>query len=116
MKIRTVYFKIDDMQSAVSFWQQFLGINPVKRFEKYSEFKVSNINLGFVLNDFGDQFSGANCSVVFEFGDDEVIEFIERAKALGATVILDGLNDENIKGVVFRDPFGNEFEVTRFHD
>lgn len=116
MKIRTVYFKIDDMQSAVSFWQQFLRIDPVKRFEKYSEFKVSNINLGFVLNDFGDQFSGANCSVVFEFGDDEVIEFIERAKALGATVVVDGLNDENIKGVVFRDPFGNEFEVTRFHD
>jgi catechol 2,3-dioxygenase-like lactoylglutathione lyase family enzyme len=116
MKIRTVYFKIADMQNGVSFWRQFLKIEPVKQFEKYSEFKLSNINLGLVLNDFGDTFSGANCCVVFEFGDQEVFEYIERAKALGATVVLDALNDENMKGIVFRDPFGNEFEVTRFHD
>jgi predicted enzyme related to lactoylglutathione lyase len=116
MKIRTVYFKIMDMRAAVSFWSQFLRMGPVKEFEKYSEFRVSNINLGLVLNDFGDSFSGANCCVVFEFGDDELFESIERAKALGATVAVDALNDENIKGIVFRDPFGNEFEVTRFHD
>jgi catechol 2,3-dioxygenase-like lactoylglutathione lyase family enzyme len=116
MKIRTVYFKIAEMQAAVNFWRQFLKMEPVKQFEKYSEFKLSNINLGLVLNDFGDSFTGANCSVVFEFREDEVFEFIDRANALGATVVLDALNDENIKGVVFRDPFGNEFEVTRFHD
>jgi hypothetical protein len=45
-----------------------------------------------------------------------VLEFIERAKNLGATIVLDALHDENIKGVIFRDPFGNEFEVTRFYD
>jgi len=116
MKIRTIYFKIADMEKAVSFWRQFLQIEPSKYFKKYSEFRISNINLGLVLNDFGDEFSGANCTPVFEFGDEEVSGFIDRAKTLGATVVLDGLNDENIKGVVFRDPFGNEFEVTRFHD
>lgn len=116
MKIRTVYFKIPDMPKAVHFWRQFLGMEPIKNFEKHSEFKVSNINLGLVLNDFGDTFTGANCAVVFEFGDNEVLEFIERAKNLGATVVLDALHDKNIKGVIFRDPFGNEFEVTRFHD
>jgi hypothetical protein len=67
MKIRTVYFKILDMQKALNFWRKFLGMEPVKQFEKYSEFKVSNINLGLVLNDFGDDFTEANCSVVFEF-------------------------------------------------
>jgi hypothetical protein len=104
------------MMAAVEFWRHFLKIEPVKQFDKYSEFKLSNINLGLVLNDFGDNFTGANCSVVFEFGDDEVLEFIERAKTLGATVVLDALDDENIKGVILRDLFGNEFEVTRFHD
>ncbi len=116
MKLRTVYFKISNMQEAVDFWQQFLEMNPVKNGKKYSEFKLSNINLGLVLNDFGDQFSGSNCCPVFEFSDEEVMTYIERAKKLGATVVVDGLNDENIRGVVFRDSFGNEFEVTKFHD
>jgi len=116
MKIRTVYFKVADMEKSRRFWQTFLGMEPVKSSGRYSEFKVGNINLGLVLNDFGAQFSGANCTPVFEFDDSDVLSFIERAKALGAEVLLDALHDDAIKGVVFRDPFGNEFEVTRFHD
>lgn len=116
MKIRTVYFKILNMQDACTFWESFLGFRPHKKGDKYSEFRLSNINLGLVLNDFGDVYSGSNCTPVFEFDDTEISTYIERAKSLKAKIILDGLDDPNIKGIVFADPFGNEFEVTKFHD
>lgn len=116
MKIRTIYFKVPIMKEAVDFWRSFTGREPHKRTEKYSEFRADNINLGLVLNDFGDEFSGSNCCPVFEFADSEVQTIIERAKNIGAIVVLDALNDPNIKGVIFADPWGNEFEVTKFHD
>lgn len=116
MKIRTIYFKVTDMPKAVAFWRSFLGIEPHKKFPKWHEFMTENIRLGLLLNDFGDTYSGSNGVPVFEFGDDEVIAYVEKAKSLGATVIKEGLDDPNLRSVVFADPFGNEFEVSRFHD
>lgn len=77
---------------------------------------MDNIRLGLLLNDFGDQYSGSNCVPVFEFSDEEVMKYVEKAKSLGATVIKEGLDDPNLKSVVFADPFVNEFEVSKFHD
>jgi catechol 2,3-dioxygenase-like lactoylglutathione lyase family enzyme len=116
MKIRTIYFKVTDMPKAVDFWQSFLGIEPHKKFAKWHEFLVGNMRLGLLLNDFGDQYSGSNCVPVFEFGDDEVMRYVEKAKQLGATVIKDGLDDSNLQSVVFADLYGNEFEVSKFHN
>ena len=116
MKIRTVYFKVTDMPKAVEFWQSFLGIEPHKKFDEWHEFMTDNIRLGLLLNTFGDKYSGSNCVPVFELGDEEVLEYVERAKKLGARVIQEGLDDQDLKSVVFADPFGNEFEVSKFHD
>lgn len=116
MKIRTIYFKVKDMEKAVAFWKGFLGIEPHKQFDEWHEFMAGNVRLGLLLNDFEDKFSGCNCVPVFEFTDDELDTYIQRAKELGAKVVLDGLNDPNLLSVVFADPFGNEFEVSKFHD
>jgi len=116
MKIRTIYFKVTDMGKAVAFWQEFLGVAPHKTSDRWHEFMVGNIRLGLLLNDFNDKLSGCNCVPVFEFADDELHTYIERAKKLGAKVTLDGLDDPNLLSIVFSDPFGNEFEVSKFHD
>lgn len=104
------------MPESVRLWKALLEDEPVKTGEKYSEFRLENINLGLVLNDFGDRFEGANCVPVFEFADDELPVYIKRAKSLNCTVILDGLTNPNLRSIVFADPWGNEFEFSRFHD
>ncbi|HEY9682056.1 MAG TPA: hypothetical protein V6C86_10800 [Oculatellaceae cyanobacterium] len=116
MKIRTCYFKVSSMSQSVQLWKSLLELEPVKFGEKYSEFRLENINLGFVLNDFGDKFAGSNCVPVFEFADDELPPYIERAKSLNCSVLLDGLTNPNLRSIVFADPWGNEFEFSRFHD
>jgi len=104
------------MPKAVAFWQSFLGIAPHKMFAGWHEFMTDNIRLGLLLNDFNDKYTGSNCVPVFELPDNQVMEYVDRAKSLGAKVIEDGLNDPELLSVVFSDPFGNEFEVSKFHD
>ena len=116
MKIRTIYLKVTDMNRAAKFWGGLLKIEPHKSSPKWHEFMVGSLRLGLLLNDFGDPCQGSNCVPVWEFGDKELSEYIDRAKALGAKVLVDGLDDPNLKSVVFADPFGNEFEFSRFHD
>ena len=116
MKIRTVYFKVTDIKRAVDFWQNLLDIKPHKTSPKWHEFMIGNLRLGFLLNDFGDKYSGSNCVPVFEFSDKDIQKYMGRAKSLGAKVILDGLNDPNLLSIVFADPFGNEFELSKFHN
>lgn len=116
MKIRTVYFKVSDMPKAVAFWQGLLRIEPHKRYPEWHEFMVGTLRLGLWLNDCGDSYTGSNCVPVWEFDDAVLPQYIERAKSLGATVVVDGLDNPKLKSVVFRDPFGNEFELSRFHD
>ena len=116
MKIRTVYFKVDNMEKAVKFWEEILQIKLHKTSPRWNEFMVGGVRLGLLLNDFGDKLKGSNCVPVFEFDDKELKKYIKKAKDLGARVIVDGLKDPNLKSVVFADPFGNEFELSKFHD
>ena len=116
MKIRTIYFKVDNMTQAVNFWRNLLEIIPHKNSEQWAEFMVGSLRLGLLLNDYGDKVCGSNCVPVWEFSDEELPKYIKKAKELGAAVIEDGLNNPNLKSVVFADPFGNEFELSRFHD
>ena len=104
------------MPKAVSFWRDLLKVEPHKTFDTWHEFMIGNVRLGLLLNDYGDKFSGSNCVPVFEFDDTNVITYIQRAKDLGAKVIKEGLDDPNLRSVVFEDLFGNEFEISKFHD
>jgi catechol 2,3-dioxygenase-like lactoylglutathione lyase family enzyme len=115
MKIRTVYFKVNDMAKAVRFWTEFLQMAPVKTFDKYHEWRIGELNFGLALNVMGDKWSGSNCVPVFEFEDAEVVFWIEKARSLGATVIFDGLEDPELLSFVMADPWGNEFELSKFH-
>jgi predicted enzyme related to lactoylglutathione lyase len=115
-KIRTIYFKVPDLNAATRFWQSILGVAPHKNSDQWREFWCGNIRLGLILNDFGDSFAGSNCVPVFEFADSDLPAYIERAKSAGAKVILEGLNDPNLLSLVLSDPFGNEFEFSKFHD
>ena len=116
MKIRTLYFKVADLAAARHFWASLLGITPHKDGDNWVEFWCGTIRLGLLLNDFGDVFTGSGCVPVFEFGDDVLADYIERARSLGAVVLVDGLDDPNLQSIVFRDPFGHEFELSKFHD
>ncbi len=115
MKIRTVYFKVNEMAKVVKFWTDFLQMAPVKTFDTYHEWRIGSLNFGLALNDIDDKWTGSNCVPVFEFDDLEVLSWVERAKSLGATVILDALENPAILSVVMADPWGNEFEVSKFH-
>jgi hypothetical protein len=103
------------MQKAAKFWTEFLQMAPVKTFDTYHEWRIQELNLGLALNDFGDIWSGSNCVPVFEFGDEEVLLWVEKAQSLGAKVILDALDDPELLSVVMEDPWGNQFEVSKFH-
>lgn len=116
MKMRTVYIKVSDMDQAKKFYSEFLEMEPVKEGNVWCEFKLNNINFGLRLNDFGDKWEGANFVPVFEFMESEVFKYITLAKKLGATLVVDALEDTQMLSVVMRDPFGNEFEISKFHE
>ncbi len=117
MRIRTVYFKVPDMDAASGFWSALLGIQPSKRFPQWCEFRVGEINLGLLPLDTGAPGSQARCVPVFEFPDGQVADRIERAKQLGAAAVLEGEDHPDYPNVaaVLVDPFGNEFEITSYH-
>jgi predicted enzyme related to lactoylglutathione lyase len=114
MKIRTIYFKVTDIPKAAKFWETVLQLKPHKTFDSWHEFMCGNVRLGLLLCD--DKTSGANCVPVFEFTETELPAYIERAKAAGAKVLIDGFNDPNMKSFAMADPWGNEFELSKFHD
>ena len=111
MRIRSAYFKVTDMAVAVGFWTSFLQQQPVKHTSHWSEFLLGEVRLGFLLNDFGEEISGNGCVPVFEFVADEIAAVVDRAKSLGATVILDGLADPKMNSIVMAAPSGHEFEL-----
>lgn len=111
MKIRTVYFKVKDMEKAAKFWSELLQIKPHKTFPEWHEFMCDNIRLGLLLLD--ENVSGAGCVPVFEMASEKLKEFAARAKALGASTVF----EDTAKGiVVLKDLWNNEFELAIPHD
>ncbi|MDP9127610.1 MAG: VOC family protein [Pseudomonadota bacterium] len=116
VKIRTLYLKVKDIQAAAQFWEGLLQIKPHKYFDRWCEFWCGNIRLGLLSNDFNDRVQGSGCVPVFEFDDEALPAYIARARSLGAKVVLDGLENPKLRSIVFRDPEGHEFELSKFHD
>jgi len=116
MKLRTIVFKVRNLETAQQFWQQFLNQTPrVVVNGEWSEFRLGDARLGLMLVDEKDSFVGSNCTPVFEYTDMEIHYYIDKAKSLGAEVVYEGLSDPKVKGVILRDPVGNEFELSRLH-
>src|SRR4051812_8345195 len=117
MKIRTVYFKVPDMEQAVNFWRGFLDQQPPKYSPYWSEFKCSNVNLGLLWEEgFVVKMHKSNFVPVFEFQEDQLEKMKTLALNLGATILVDMKDHPDKKSYVLKDPLGNEFEVTRLHD
>jgi catechol 2,3-dioxygenase-like lactoylglutathione lyase family enzyme len=116
MRIRTVYQKVKDLQKAKDFWEAFLGMAPSKVSKIWCEFKLENINFALLLADDPlEQFSETNCVPVFEFKETEIPTVVAKARSLGCELVFDGLDDPDIQSVVFFDPFGYEFEISKVH-
>ncbi|WP_429564437.1 VOC family protein [Paraburkholderia sp. MM6662-R1] len=111
MRIRTTYLKVSDMERGSAFWENLLERAPNRRSDKWTEFSLGEVRFGLLLNDFGDEFVGSGCVPVFEFDVSALHIFLDRAKAFGATVALDGLNNEAMKSIVLVSPDGHEFEL-----
>src|SRR5712692_2380725 len=72
MKIRTVYFKVSDMNAAVKFYTDFFGQDAHKTSGVWSEFLLGEVRLGLLTKKNGERTIGSNCVPVFEFNDDEI--------------------------------------------
>jgi hypothetical protein len=99
------------MAAAVAFWSSLLLQEPAKSSSHWSEFLLGEVRLGLLLNDFDEEIRGNSCVPVFELGAAELPGTIERAKGLGATVVLDGLANPSMSSIVMATPSGQEFEL-----
>jgi hypothetical protein len=115
MKIRTIYQKVQNMEAARFFWESFLSLKPSQSSPQWCSFQLENVTFALLLNDFGDDLKGSNAVPVFELPDSEIGKALNKAKALGCTVVLDGLLNPDIQSVVLKDPCGNEFEISKIH-
>jgi catechol 2,3-dioxygenase-like lactoylglutathione lyase family enzyme len=119
MRVRTVYFKVRDLDAARDWWQAFLQSEPRKAFAEWCEFRVGDTNLGLLsFPSYIPAGGRPSCIPVLEFSDETIVAVIARAKELGATALLEGEahpDHPNVAAVLV-DPFGNEFEVTNYHE
>jgi catechol 2,3-dioxygenase-like lactoylglutathione lyase family enzyme len=111
MRVRSTYFKVEDMPACVAFWRTFLQLEPAKESAHWSEFVLGDVRLGLLLNDFDERIEGNSAVPVLEASASELPELVERAKSLGATVVLDGLADPEMNSIVLATPSGHEFEL-----
>jgi hypothetical protein len=117
MRLRTIYFKTTGMEKAAAFWQAYLSSSPTKQSSNWTEFKVGEVRIALLLNDFNDVYAGSSCVPVFEFSNEDALqESLDRARGLGAKVVLDSLVDQNMQSIILKDVVDNEFELTLYHD
>lgn len=113
MKIRTIVMKVDDVRESAKFWQAFIGAAPLKDFEGWVEFMIAGVRFAIMKRDDGQAVGVNNCVPVFELRETEISAYVERAKSLGATVLVDGLEDPEMLSIAMQDPSGNEFEMSK---
>lgn len=69
MRVRSNYFKVEDMETEVSFWRGLLQVEPVNSGTHWSEFMIGAVRIGFLLNDFGEKLVGCSSVPVLEVED-----------------------------------------------
>jgi hypothetical protein len=115
MKVRTVYFKVKRTAEAAQFWGQFLRLQPQSESQDWIEFLVGDVRIAMIALAPDPGAEGCTCVPVFELSDAELPGEVERARSLGARVVFDGLDDPEVRSIVLADPYGHEFELSRFH-
>lgn len=111
LEVRTFYYKVTDMDGVTDWWMRAFGLTPHKRSASYSEFKLENVRVGFVLNDWGETYDGNRGALMLNVVPEQERDvLIEKIVSLGGTITLDNRNSD-LKSVVVEDPFGNEYEI-----
>lgn len=116
MKVRTVYFKVEDPARAAAFWSGMLGIEPQTKTDVWHDIHCGDVRLGFLLNDLDENYHGSGCVPVFEVFADELEAYVSKAVSLGASVVSDARSNPALQSVVLRTPDGHEFELSKRHD
>ncbi len=116
MKVRTVYFKVEDPARSAAFWSEMLGVAPHTTMDVWHDIHCGDVRLGFLLNDLDEDYHGSGCVPVFEVFEDEMEANVSKATSLGATVVSDARANPALQSVVLRAPDGHEFELTKRHD
>src|SRR5690349_18424184 len=111
MKLRTVYFKVPDMQEAIKFYSAFLEIEPHKNSAVWTEYQIGEVRFGLLATTGATLTNQSHCVPVFEFEENEIMRRVDAVTTLGARIIADGLDDPGVQSMTLADPFGNEFEV-----
>jgi len=116
-RVRSIYLKVRNMDAAREFYSEFLGIAPKKDGNVWCEFPMGNMNFVLSLDQSkGKGESGGGFVPIFEFADNEIYRYAQKAKSLGAVIIADSISEGHGQTILMRDPFGNEFEISRQHD
>jgi len=113
MKLRAITLRVRDIETAVSFWQRLLNAAPRRRSSTHIDLRANGFELVLLAD--ADATPGAALPV-FEYSDIEFSHYLDKARQLGATEVEDLLNDPARRSVVFADPEGNQFEISRLHD
>lgn len=116
MKVRTVYFKVEQPLHSVAFWSEMLGVAPQTKTDVWCDIHCGDVRLGFLLNDLDENYHGSGCVPVFEVFEDELKNYVDKAVSLGATLVSDARQNPALQSVVLRSPDGHEFELTMRHD
>lgn len=116
MKVRTVYFKVENPAQSAAFWSEMLGAAPQTTTDVWYDIHCGDVRLGFVLNDMDENYHGSGCVPVFEVFEDQLKAYTDKAVSLGATLVADARENPVLQSVVLRAPDGHEFELTKRHD
>jgi predicted enzyme related to lactoylglutathione lyase len=114
MKIRTIYYKVNNISLIRDFYSSIFQITPKlhKNSEEWVEFDFGNINFSLICIGDDEVFGKSNCVPVFQFEPEKVEEIKKRIIVFGGNFV-DHV-DDGANSTVFSDPEGNEFEITNF--
>ena len=111
MKINSLYISVEDMKRAVNFYEQYFG-KKVDRFDnRYSIFEINGFSFGlFNPKEDGEDVVFGN-NIIPNIEVDNIDEEYKKIKDIGAKIILDIDEINNMKLFQFKDSEGNIIEV-----
>lgn len=111
--VQDVYYTVRDMNRAVAFYRDVLGLQPVYVSEHWSAFDVGGVRLGLHLGE-GEpppgRADGAGGAVV-TFRVPDLRAAVERLRGLGVVFLGDLLEETYGALIACRDPDGNVFKL-----
>jgi catechol 2,3-dioxygenase-like lactoylglutathione lyase family enzyme len=111
--VRCVTFHVSDVERAVRFYEETLGLEKKYEFPSYAGFECGGTEIGLIPT-LGERQKASPMSPSVEFLVDDVKKFCDRLKCAGVKFIEE-LHDEPWGGrqASFADPDGNILEIVQ---